>query len=65
MGRVGNGDAEEDWQWDLKPGVAATRRGDPCSFGQRGRTMQLWQGLEPHGFGVPFAAQLRKPESKM
>ena len=32
MGRVGNGAAEEDWHWDLNPGVAAMRREEPGGF---------------------------------
>ena len=39
---VRNGAAEEDWHWDLNPGVAAIQRGPP-SFGEEGRG--------PRGFG--------------
>ena len=42
VGGVGNGAAEEDWHWDLNPGVAAIQRGPP-SFGEEGRG--------PRGFG--------------
>ena len=56
MGGVGDGAAEEDWRWDLNPGLAAMLEG----------TTQLLAGKgEQLGFGAPFATQLRKPESKM
>ena len=40
MGGVGNGAAEEDWRWDLNPGMAAMPSWDhvallPCGLGSR------------------------------
>ena len=34
VGGVGNGATEEDWRWDLNPGVAATPKGGPHGFGR-------------------------------
>ena len=36
MGGVRNGAAEEDWLWDLNPGVAAIPKREPRSFGRVG-----------------------------
>ena len=36
IGGVRNGTAEEDWRWDLNPGVAATSKRGPCGFGREG-----------------------------
>ena len=59
VGGARNGAAEEDWCWDLNPGVAAIWRLflGPCVFSE---TMQLWQrvrttrhwkcSLSPHGW---------------
>ena len=61
VGGVGNGAAEEDWHWDLNPGVAAMPRedtwlwwsGDPSAWAESG----------PRGFGLLlFATGLRKQE---
>ena len=54
VGGVGNGAAEEDWHWDLNPGVAAIPK----------RTMQLWWSrLGLCSFGVlPFAMWFRQQE---
>ena len=52
MGRVGNGAAEEDWPWDLNPGVAAMLGGDHVALGcslchaasEAGETLQGREG---------------------
>ena len=36
VGGVGNGAAEEDWHWDLNPGVAAIPGRGPHGFGGEG-----------------------------
>ena len=36
VGGVGNGAAEEDWHWDLNPGVAAIPERGPRGFGGEG-----------------------------
>ena len=41
MGGVRNGDAEEDWCWDLNPGGAA----------MQSRTLRLWVLPLRHGLG--------------
>ena len=33
MGGVGNRAAEEDWRWDLNPGMAAVKSLEPRGFG--------------------------------
>ena len=53
MGGVGNGAAEEDWNWDLNPGTAAMLRLlGPCGFGLH---------LLPRGLGSrrDFAGKIR------
>ena len=61
VGGAGNGAAEEDWRWDLNPGVAAIWRLflGPRGFGKVGdhvawvriRTTQLWKcSLLPRGW---------------
>ena len=45
--------AEEDWCWDLNPGMAAMPSGDPAAW-TGVMTMWLW--------GAPFATWLRKQE---
>ena len=46
--------AEEDWRWDLNPGMAAMRvfwSEGPCGFGERGDCAALGCSLLPHGLG--------------
>ena len=40
MRRVGNGDAEEDWHWDLNLGAATIETEDHVVLGEKG---ELWQ----------------------
>ena len=75
VGGVGNGAAEEDWCWDLNPGVAAIE-GSPCGFGGEGRGSRRFGRVNrrgplgfggeeegPCGFGVlHFATWLRQQE---
>ena len=35
VGGVRNGAAEEDWHWDLNPGMAAIPEGGPCGLGKK------------------------------
>ena len=54
VGGVGKGAAEEDWRWDLNPGVAAIETEDYAVLEKRReRTTRLWQRRrrEPHSFG--------------
>ena len=44
VGGVGNGAAEEDWRWDLNPGMAA-RRVRTKQLWLEERTMWLWGSL--------------------
>ena len=73
VGGVGNGAAEEDWCWDLKPRQAAVPERGPRGFGGEGRedhaALAEWgprsfgERGEPRVFGVlPFAMWLRKQE---
>ena len=65
MGGVGNGATEEDSHWDLNPGAAAMLGWGHTALARKVRTIRLLAKKgEPLGFGVPFAMQLRKPESK-
>ena len=41
VGGVGNGEAEEDWHWDLNPGAAAMRQ----LFGTTRLGQRIKQGL--------------------
>ena len=59
---VRNRAAEEDWCWDLNPGMAATPRDDRVALAEVGNT-RLGQELGPRGFGVlSFATWLRQQE---
>ena len=54
VGEVGNGAAEGDWCWDVKPGIAAIWHLflGPCILSG---TTKLWQRLGQRGFGsAPF-----------
>ena len=51
MGEVGNGAAEEDWRWDLNPGVAAMPRWGPHGLGKCQDHEALGCSLLPHGLG--------------
>ena len=42
MGRVRNGAAEEDWRWDLNPGVAAIEREDHVALKERREGHGVW-----------------------
>ena len=66
MGGIGNRAAEEDWCWGLNRGLAAMLGRVPHSFGKKkDHTALARREGELHGFGAPFAMQLRKKESKM
>ena len=48
VGGVGKGAAEEDWRWDLNPGVAAIETEDYAVLEKRReRTTRLWQRGHP------------------
>ena len=51
MGRVGNGAAEEDWCWDLNPGVAAIQTEDHAVLEEEEDHVVLGCSLLPHGLG--------------
>ena len=50
MGGVRNGAAEEDWRWDLNPGVAVTKKGDHMAFGEKRRE---WENIVALGLPLP------------
>ena len=66
VGGVKNGAAEEDWRWDLNPGMAAIpKREDHMVLGEKGeRTTLLWQSGDPVVVTQLTVTQLMEPESR-